>query len=313
MLYTYLNDNQGMPYPFYGGCVLPFPMSVITGLGICIQADGDSAVPLFAGSVVIDATSVRMAICRRLSNDAIELVGMFYGNTDGFYTYIPSYISDAVYEDQTITPQMLRFVYADYAPVQGSTVSGDSVIYNTELDDIIENMQVFYSFVQANVGTVLGRIASTGFIQLGSIPEAAIGSYFGEFYIDPSCITYMPDAVYGYHTAYIVSGDTYPARQSIDIRASGLLTLSVNGSTATFGTTADANEADLVELENSTRSRISFINGYTISATATDKYPTLTLPDYGDQIKWTVLKNTDKTLILEVEGTTTFPSCYGDN
>lgn len=312
MLYTYLNDNQGMAYPFYGGSALPFPMSVITGLGICIQADGDSAAPLFASSVVIAADSVRLAICRKLNNGNIELIGMFYGNTDGFYTYIPSYISDAVYEDQTITPQMLRFVYADYAPVQGSTVTEDSVIYNTELDNIIENMQVFYSFIQANVGTVLGRVASTGFIQLGSIPETAVGAYFGEFYIDPTCVTYMPDSVYGYHTAYIVNGDTYPSRQFIDIRVSGLLTLDVVGSTATFNTTTDANAADLVEFEVSTRSRISLINGYTVSATGTDKYPTLTLPDYGDKIKWKVLKNTDTALVLEIEGTTTFPNCYGD-
>lgn len=318
MLNTYLNDNQGMAYPFYGGGSLPFPMSVITGLSICIQDDADTHQPLYVGSVMIDATSVRLAILRHLSDDpddsAAELIGMFYANMDGFYTYIPSYLTDAVYEDQTITPQMLRFVYADYAPVQGSTVSGDSVIYNTELDDIIENMQVFYSFVQANVGVILGKTTSHGHIQLGAIPESAIGSYFGEFYLDPSCVVYMPDSVYGYHSAYKVNNDTYAATQAIELRASGLLTLSVNGSTVAFDTVLGANESDLIDFEFSTRSRITGLNGHSIEAIDYEGqyYPEITFKD-NYMISWRCVAETSDNLIIGVNGNDTFPNCYGDD
>lgn len=328
MLNTYLNDNQGMPYPFYGVGSLPFPMSVITGLSLCLRSENAANNPLFAKSVVITADSVRMAICRFIGNtDGIELIGMFYANTDGFYTYIPSYISDAVYEDQTITPQMLRFVYADYAPIQGSTVSGNETIYNTELDAIIEDMQVFYSYVQANVGTVLSQITSYGHIQLGTIPESAIGTYLGTFYLDPSCVTYMSDAVYGYHTAYSVGYDTYPMNHAFEIRTSGLLTLTVDGSTAYVGVTADYDEAPLMDLGFSTRNIISFINGYTVSALPSNPYPCINFIDLDDKVKWTVISGHTVTgtlvsggtdtyvpndpLIIEVEGTSEFPNCYG--
>lgn len=314
MLNTYLNDNQNMSYPFYGNGSLPFAMSVITGLSICLQTEATVHQPLFVSSIVIDKDSVRLAVCRCVSDtdDTKELVGMFYANLAGYYTYIPSYISDAVYEDQTITPEMLRFVFADYSPNQATEVVSGGTTYTTEMDDIIENMQVFYSYVQANVGTILGKVTSHGHIQLGSIPEAAIGSYFGEFYLDPSCVTYMPDSVYGYHAAYTVNQDTYPAKQTVEIAVSGLLTTSDNGDTVVIDTTYDADEADLVDLEFSTRSRISRVNGYEIKATRDVPKPYLRFNDLDDKVKWTA-KRLDSAVIIELNGTDDFPNCYGDN
>lgn len=316
MLNTYLNDNQNMPYPFYGNGSLPFAMSVITGLSICLQTESTVHQPLFVSSIVIDKSSVMLAVCRHVSDtdDTEELIGMFYANLAGYYTYIPSYISDAVYRDQTITSEMSHFVYADHSSNQTEEVIIGGTTYTNETDDIIENMQVFYNYVQANVGTGLGKVTSHGHIQLGSIPEAAIGSYFGEFYLDPSCVTYMPDSVYGYHTDYTVNQDTYPAKQTVEIALSGLLTTSDNGDTVVIDTTYDADEADLVELEFSTRSRISRVNGYEIKATRDVPRPYLRFNDLDDKAKWTAIyPDSSSAVIIELNGTDAFPNCYGDN
>ena len=344
MLATYLNDNQAMPYPFYGYGSLPFPMSVITGLGICINTNttpGVSVNALFASSVVITEDAVRVAICRKTVNeDSIELIGMFYANKAGYYTYIPSFVNDAVYEDQTITPHMLRFVYSDYAPVVEDTTTEapipenqmdwDDHTHTIELDAIIEDMQVFYSYVRANVGALPGQIESTGYIQLGSIPESAVGAYTGEFYLDPSCCTYMPDTVYGHHAAYTINKDTYAVGRSLDIMTSGLLTVHIDGTTATFGTTPDADASPLVQLDMAEKKHVTSVKGYTVHATAENPYPVvyITGQTQGDKpvIHFEpvvgVLSNDtiigggtaavpDTAVVVAIVGTTAFPNCYG--
>lgn len=56
------------------------------------------------------------------------------------------------------------------------------------------------------------------------IPASANGEYHGTFSIDPSCVLYMPDSVYGVHTALQVDGNTYDTQQLLNINAYGLIT-----------------------------------------------------------------------------------------
>jgi hypothetical protein len=316
MLSTYLNDNQGMPYPFYGDGSLPFSMAVIVGLSICIKGNSLDNRPLFANSIMITSDSVRVAICRHRSgdaNDTPELIGMFYATTAGYYTYIPSYMIDAVYENQTIEPPELRFVYGDYAPIQHVTVVNGGTVYEQLPDEVIENMQMFYSYVNSAVGVNPARVPSYGHIQLGVIPEDAIGSYIGEFYLDPSCVTYMPDSVYGYHATYATNQDVSDAEQAVSIKTAGLLSLTIDGNTVCVTSTKDSDEASLVSLGLSTGSRITHLNGYGIDATQTVPYPFLKFTDTDTTITWRCLKTYDSAVIIEVNGSNDFPSCYGDD
>ena len=323
MLYTYLNDNQGMPYPFYGHGSLPFPMSVITGISLCIRSEDAAVNPVYASSIVITENTVRLAICKKSAEGEAVLLGIFYANTDGYYTYIPTmYAGDAVYENQTFGDDVLRYVYADFAPITEQTTEGIATTYMTYMNDVIEHIQVFYSYVRGNLHTILGRSASYGHIQLGTIPKEAVGSYIGEFYLDPSCVLYIPNDVSGHHTAYTINTVTQPVRQTFTIGCTGLLTVSVDAGTARISTVYDADDAELVKLDFETRNRVEFINGTTISSSEPpneeltdlekDKYihPRLNIQNLDTLATWRVAHVTDTAITLEIDGNTSFPNCY---
>lgn len=310
MLNTYLNDNQSMPYPFYGLGSLPFAMSVITGMGLCIKTSSDDDPEtqginrLFASNVQISKDSVNVAICRKNSLEGFELIGMFYARTDGYYMYLPGYAEwqdDAVYEDQTIEPQMLRWVY-----------HGDVDAYNEMIDNDqyvpVFNLQTFYSYIASSGDTALSSVMSTGYIQLGSIPEAAIGNYSGEFYLDPSCVTYMPETVYRGYDKYTIGSTEYKAGQRIDLSANGLLRFAVEGGTVFAAETTDADKEQLVELTFEGREQVTGLRGYPIAGTTANPYPTLTLKGDGNLIRFNVTHQTDP-VVIEVIGTTAFPNC----
>lgn len=312
MAYTYLNDNQGMPYPFFGYGSLPFPMSVVTGLSLCIRSNDTSMKPVYASSVVITETTVQIAVCRKGDNDNFaELLGIFYANTDGYYTYVPTVGNlDPVYEDQTISPQMLRFVYADLSPVQDISMNGEDVTHTVDMDDVVEHIQMFYSYVRNNIPIILGRYPSYGHIQLGSIPKEAIGSYIGEFYLDPSCVVYMPDDVCGENVAYTVNGLSKPLTQAFTIGCTGLLTLSVEGETVTVGTSYESDTVDLVDVDYTARDKVEFINGTTIYANSANPKPSLELVGM-EEASFVPVLLTPTTIVVEVESGTAFPNCYG--
>lgn len=337
MLSTYLNDNQAMPYPFYGFGALPFPMSCITGLGVCLTGDSPerSTNAIFVSSIIIAEDSVRLALCRK-TGTGIELIGMFYANTSGYYTYIPSYIDDAVYEDQTITPQMLRFVYSDFAPDMIDTTTEedagphqmdwDDHMHEVVLDNIIEDMQVFYSYVKENIGVTLGEVTSNGYIQLGTIPPEAVGMYSGEFYLDPSCVTYMPDNVYGYIQTYKINNERYKTSQQFYLAAGGLLKMSVDGSTIYMAPANDeVDTLSLTEIPASDKSMVTMINGHLITGSTVEQeidgettsvyvYPYIDFVSTPEKdVSWDgYLKEGTKTdtVVITLNGGTDFPNCY---
>ena len=363
MLNTYLNDNQAMPYPFYGFGSLPFPMSCIVGLSICISGDapGRGINGIFISSVIIAEDSVRLALCRHTAN-GIELVGMFYANTAGYYTYIPSFIDDSVYENhkelhmieiptgdggverhavEPVTSAVLRFVYSDYAPDMLDTTTEpdagsnqmdwDDHTHEVLLDSIIEDMQVFYSYVKENIGVTLGLVTSNGHIQIGTIPKEAIGTYSGEFYLDPSCVTYMPDEVYNYTQTYKVNHDVYKASQKVDIAAGGILKITVDGSTAYVDVTGEEIDAlPLTDIPYSNKTRVTSLNGHLITGSTVQEvingettskyvYPFIdfisTPKDNKAFIEWEgyVKRGQESsTVVLTITGTSIFPNCYNE-
>jgi len=326
MLNTYLNDNQSMPYPFYGLGSLPFPMSVITGMGLCIKLPDDEEVNgvnrVYASNVQITTTSVNVAICRKTSANQPELLGMFYATTDGYYIYIPGYaeyFDDAVYEDE-LTPNVLRYVYYRNNP---AATEDDTISEENSFLPIYE-LQVFYAFVVDTTAPNLSWTASTGYIQLGHIPENAVGNYTGEFYLDPSCVTYMPGSVYGYHKKMLIKDTEFDTKQKITLAANGLLRFQEEEDNLGIYETLEADEANFVEIPFSYRQQVTAINGYTIEGLPANPYPVLNITGQPGVVDFdctgstdlrcfvtgsTVAPSTDP-VIIEVIGTDDFPNCY---
>lgn len=301
MLNTYLNDNQHRPYPLYGGVKLPFPASCITGIGLCIQ-EGDNDAPVYASVIAISSNSIRIALCRSAGPDsgADEFIGMLYANTNGYYTYVASSATSTVYEvNQIVDPvDVNRLVFASY-----TELPPDEEAMNTIA---LSDMQVFYSFVSdVTQGITRSSAKSTGYMQLGTISEDAVGVYTGRFYLDPSCITYMPPRVLGYHTNIETAGAEAEISHAVEITFNGLLTASVTGGTLLIGTMNGADDSVLNAVPQHGVDFIEYLNGITTSA-----LEVLEIPDYTDQIVWSA-RETDKAVILTVDGTTAFPNCWG--
>ena len=314
MLNTFVDDNQGMAYPFFGSGALPFPMAVITGIGVCINA-GDTDTPytseaLYVSDVVITEKTVQLSVCRHISGgNGTELVGVFYANTNGYYVYVPSsQLNDEVFEDQTIEPKMLRFVYAT-APDMSEE----------DLTQMTRDLQVFYSYVKENSYDTPGTLHSCGYIQLGTIPPEAVGSYKGEFYLDPSCVSYMPDAVFGKHKTYRVNSSLYVAPQCFTIATRGVLDISVTAGTAAFSVSEEAKDLQFTDLGFETRDIVSFIQGYTVAASEMHPYPVLHLTgqtiadagviDFAFVSGPAVGDNSSDAVVIEITGTSIFPNC----
>lgn len=301
MLNTYLNDNQHRPYPFYGGVKLPFPDSCITGLGLCIQvSDNDS--PVYASVIAISANSVRVALCRGTgaNAEADEFIGMLYANTSGYYTYISSSSDSAAYEVDTEQQpvDINRLGYATFPEL-----SADD---QTSAMMALADMQAFYAYVY-NISSGIPRssIRSTGYMQLGTIPEDAIGVYTGRFYLDPSCTTYMTASVYGYHTAVQVRGAEQETAASLNIVFNGLLTASVDGGTLFIGATTKADDNILNEVPTHSVDFVEYLCG-----TTTANIDTLNLVGDPGKIVWS-LQDRGNVVVVSVDGTSTFPNCWG--
>jgi len=302
MLNTYLNDNQRRPYPFYGGEALPFPMSCITGLGVCIQDDGNLR-RVYISVIAISRNSIRAAVCRESDTAVSEFLGILYADTTGWYTYTDSAASREGYETDTepepVDPR--RLVYYD--------------------EDYTQSLQVFYSYVLSLHLADREYARSTAYMQLGTIPEDAIGVYTGKFYLDPSCVTYISADVIGRCAKMTVNKTEAETPHALEIVTGGLLTASVTGGTLSFGTLESADSNMLTETPAVPYSFITSINGYMPKATAENPYPVLKLDNYPDQteedpkpvqIRWRARVLASGDVLLTVNGTRMFPNCYGE-
>ena len=299
-----------MAYPFFGDRAIPFPTSCITGLGLCIQQDDQalSVEYLFASNVIINSDSVWMSICRKVriedsDNYASQLLGLFYANTSGYYIYIPSYVLDAVYEngDMIVSPEPLRLVYSLFS----------DGVSEEEAEAMVADMQVFYSYIKEDASIINIENRGCGYLLLGTIPENAIGTYAGEFYLDPRCVTYMPDDVLNYHQTYEVDKIGSNASQVFAFNTAGMLGTRIEGTTVSFyrNTAGLEDTPDLVNIQNAYKNRVTGINGYQLGG-GTAAMPELLIES---NLETVVLTGTSigTSIIITVDGGETFAPCKG--
>lgn len=315
MLNTYLNDNQHRPYPFYGGVTLPFPMSCITGLGLCLQQVEDGAhTPIYASVVAVAADSVRVALCRDLdgTGNLAEFIGMLYADTTGAYQYIAGSEDNAVYETTLITDPVdpERLVFGEITDLPYSEEDASRVS--------LADMQIFYAFVRSLYrGMPRSMIHSTAYMQLGTIPKDAIGVYSGKFYLDPACVVYMSSEVYGYHEVLTANDSEMLVDHTVRLAVTGLLTAKVENGSLVFGCLDSTDNNILNSYPEHGLEFVEYLNGTTTSnlhSLHIDDFTVDTLID-GEtvsttEIAWQV-QEIDSTVLLTVKGTTAFPNCYG--
>lgn len=167
-------------------------------------------------------------------------------------------------------------------------------------------------------------IEASGFLTLGTITEADVGQYEGEFHIDPSCVSYMPDTLYGKHNTLELNGNTVSLGQIFVLGANGLLTIQ---DTCIKGT-ADAKTADLYSFasEHIYDAHVTSVNGVYTGADGTTGTLRLIggtgITFYTDLIPTALELTAEQTepddralyegcaVVVVINGNTAFPSCY---
>lgn len=333
MAKTYLNDNKSMAYPFYGGHELPFSMACIVGFGLCIRGEEPANYgPFVASSVSIAEDAINMAVGRTDDHGNFILIGTVYATVNGYSVYVPStfYIINKDVESlQAGIEQALEAMGQD-AGSNAITVIGNSQQALLDAGQVTGAILAYYKANISNTALISSTAASTGYMVLGTIPVESEGFYDSQYYLDPSCVTYMPDAVFGQYIAADVNGSTEILKQSFTLDAGGLVGFAVDGTTATLvpADTEDLTVDNLVLSVTNTEDAqlVTSINGHTISATPENPTPTLEFVGQKtrkiplkDIIKWEWARwsyspdntgaNKD-TITLELNGTSKFPNCY---
>lgn len=313
MLNTYLNDNLNTPYPFFQG-QLPFPMTVITGLGLCLHGESNGY-PLYALDVNIGKDFVFLAIGRDSpTNSAGELFGVLWANTSGSYAYFRAvwgYGSQLTfwYPYWHLVDEPPTTSYEPYDPPPNQEQLQNPVYAPTA--SIMELTRVYFDEVRDIRETP--SVGGAGYMTLGTIPAEAVGSYRGKFYLDPSCVRWMPTDVFGYHTSIAEFANKVPLGQRFDISTSGVLSLSVGGSTATVVAPA-ADDYTLTSFTTLAEPGVRTINGLFITG-ETSSCKQLEFRSDLDSVSFSVLQGSqdpDNPLpaVISIEGGTDFPNCY---
>lgn len=358
MAQTYLNDNKNMPYPFYGFGALPFSMACVVGLGLCVRGDEPAAAgPVVTCSVSIAEDSVNVAIGRRLADNKFELIGTIYANIAGYCVYVPASVY-ATYGDGTSIIEILEKVLAQwagehmYTPTAGGgthveieelpeeplfdvfyeeagdtgitiTLTGGEQQVEVNPTAAATAMSVFYTTVTSSTNIVLTSAASTGYMVLGTIPAESVGIYNQLYALDPSCITYMRDAVFGKYNAISVNGYQRALGPALSLDADGLVGFDIL-SDDVIALDSDADGVDLSVTDGANHDLVTSINGTTVTADAAYPNPVLELKGYttslGAIIRWEWARwspnitgsTVGDTLTLELNGTGKFPNCYDE-
>lgn len=167
------------------------------------------------------------------------------------------------------------------------------------------------------------------FMELGSIPESAYGLYTGKFYIDPSCVSVIPESAVNLNqgdSLRVNTLSTVSAGQCLEIRASGLFTISKGtkapqggGPVVTDFTIGLSPDVDLDSLElyavldNQNYTRVESVNGISTNSPYEEGGSILifTTPQDQDLPSVTVSgEQIGNVLHVRYKGNTEFRSCY---
>ena len=342
-----------MPYPFFGYGALPFSMACIVGLGVCVRGDEPIGYgPVVASNIAITKDTINMAIGRRTPLGIFELIGTVYATTAGYSVYVSAEVY-TTFGDGSSAAQTLEQLLARWAAQQQIILEPDRTIYNTPADPDSPVFPVYYrgstasgvtvtstngtalsTFDTASAATsmavfyrqvvhdqvIISTAASSGYMVLGTIPAESIGFHEGEFALDPSCTTYMPNTVFGKYTTLCVNGFKYPMEKVLSLEAGGLLAFDVTGTTATL--LPEVGDMKLSYTTNEDIPHVTSLSGVDIKGTTSTPDPTLIIAgqtsSLAEIINWEWARwsypnvPSNKILTLELNGTKAFPNCYGD-
>lgn len=174
-------------------------------------------------------------------------------------------------------------------------------------------VEISNSTVHCNINMMIDR----------SMLQNSFGNYNGKFYLDPACVTYMSDSVYGAQKGLVINGSTYTADSHVNFSCAGdLLKLTepvadVTGTTCTtyLKASADVNEYALTDSMTVSESPVQAVNTIQIpTGDTTQTYPMFgILPDPESNAVTMVASGSTTEpadLILEIWGNTDFPNCY---
>lgn len=160
------------------------------------------------------------------------------------------------------------------------------------------------------------KVFVNGFVELGSIPEEAYGLYTGKFWIDPSCISFVPQKVMRLGIHNIMVGDTpVDTDQCLNIHTAGLLksTLGRRTDTPTYNINIDTdamNNADLYTLlDERNYNMVNSINGVSTATDFTKNGSTLSITSGSNSIELSATQN-GNAIIVSIKGNNQFKNCF---
>lgn len=160
------------------------------------------------------------------------------------------------------------------------------------------------------------NIFVNGFVELGIIPEEAYGLYTGKFWIDPSCISFVPQKVMRLDMHNIMIGnDTVDINQCLNIHTTGLLKttpVTKNGIlTGNINVATEAlNNADLYTiLDERNYNMVTSVNGVSTATAFTKNGSTLSITSESGSIEVSAT-SIGNSITVSIKGNKQFKNCF---
>lgn len=155
----------------------------------------------------------------------------------------------------------------------------------------------------------------------GNIPTDITESYYGVFYIDPSCITVTPSNVYGVHKQSIINGNTYALEDTLTLHVEEGLALNEESDSYTLTIDDELEDEQFIENRSASSSEmVQSINGVAVNTGNLTDVAVLQIDvkhaiindANKDELMLTTDTDTGRTniAVLTVNGTKWFPNCY---
>ena len=213
-------------------------------------------------------------------------------------------------------------VYASAISISmdGVLVSLCRDIEGEDKDKLLGSVYASATDGKANMELTGGTVSGTVSMLIDrTLLQNSSGNYTGQFFLDPSCVTYMDSSVEGSLKSVRVNGNTYSPAQGLNFTCMGSV-IELSGGTMTDGMmtayiqgTTSVDTYSLIEQNDMTVASVDAVNEITLPAEHED-FPTLALISGNTQaIQFNIVQGSTTTpadLVVELIGTTAFPNCY---